>query len=81
MLYSANSKSEIECFKSYLFTKTVRFLLLQCVASQDITREKYKFVPHLGTYDFKYTDDILRKKWNITDEEWLYIDSRIKDIE
>lgn len=81
VLYASNSKSEVENFKSYLFTKTVRFLLLQCVASQDITREKYKFVPHLGTYDIKYTDEILREKWNITSEEWQYIDSRIKDIE
>lgn len=80
-MYASNSKSEVENFKSYLFTKTVRFLLLQCVASQDITREKYKFVPHLGTYDIKYTDEILREKWNITSEEWQYIDFRIKDIE
>lgn len=81
VLYASNDKSEVENFKSYLFTKTVRFLLLQCVASQDITREKYKFVPHLEKYTIKYTDEYLRNMWNITDEEWEYIDSRIKDIE
>lgn len=45
--YSANTLEEIESFKSYLFTKVVRFLLLQAVVSQDVTKKKYCFVPCL----------------------------------
>lgn len=67
-------------FKSYLFTKTVRFLLLQAVVSQDVLRNKYCFVPALEKYDMRFTDEILRKRWNITDKEWEYIDSRINNI-
>ena len=64
-------------FKSYLFTKTIRFLLLQAVVSQDVLRNKYCFVPALEKYDIQFTDDILRERWNITEEEWTYIDSKI----
>ena len=77
---AAESKEEVEAFKTYLFTKTVRFLLLQCVASQDVIRDRYRFVPDLGTYSGVYTDEILCDLWGITEDEWNYIDSRIYNI-
>lgn len=75
-----DTEEEVLNFKSYLFTKTVRFLLLQAVVSQDVLRNKYCFVPALEKYDEEYTDKKLIKRWNITDEEWNYIDSKIKNI-
>lgn len=72
-----DTEEELLNFKSYLFTKTVRFLLLQAVVSQDVLRNKYCFVPALEKYDKYYTDEILRERWQITNEEWEYIDSRI----
>lgn len=80
VLYAADTREEIESFKSYLFTKTVRFLLLQCVVSQDVTREKYRFVPDLGKYSGRYTDEQLCVQWGITPEEWDFIDSKISTI-
>lgn len=80
VLYAADSKDEIESFRSYLFTKTVRFLLLQSVISQDVISDKFRFVPHLGHYEGIYTDEQLRKMWDISDEQWQYIDSRITDV-
>ena len=79
--FASNSEEEVWSFKSYLYCKLPRFLLLQCVVSQDITREKYRFVPALDRYDGEYTDERLRSMWNITDEEWTYIDSRISDVD
>lgn len=76
--YAADTEAEILAFKSYLFTKTVRFLLLQTVVSQDVTRSRFAFIPHLGAYDREYTDDYLRQRWNITNEEWAFIDSKIR---
>lgn len=76
-----NTKEECESFKSYIMTKTVRFLLLQSVISQDVTRENFRFVPDLGEYRGTYTDKQLRELWKITDEEWKYIDSRIHNFE
>jgi site-specific DNA-methyltransferase (adenine-specific) len=76
-----NTEKEVISYKSYLFTKIVRFLLLQAVVSQDVTRQNYIFVPDLGNYNQLYSDELLRKRWNITDEEWNYIDSRIHNYE
>jgi site-specific DNA-methyltransferase (adenine-specific) len=72
------TKSEAEAFRSYLFTKIVRFLLLQTVVSQHVTKEKFIFVPDLGKYEGKYTDKQLGIKWGITNEEWEFVNSRIK---
>jgi site-specific DNA-methyltransferase (adenine-specific) len=74
------TKHEVVSFKSYLFTKIVRFLLLQTVVSQDIPREKFIFIPHLEKYNIEFTDDILRERWKITDDEWSFIDSKIKSL-
>ena len=71
------SEREVNNYKSYIFTKVVRFLLLQTVVSQDVTKKNYCFVPDLISYNKIYTDKDLCKLWNITEAEWLYIDSRI----
>jgi len=71
------TKAEVVSFKSYLFTKTVRFLLLQTVISQDVTKQNFCFVPDLGKYLGEYTDEILRKKWGLSKEDWEFIDSKI----
>lgn len=75
-----DTSDEVEAFKSYLFTKIVRFLLLQAVISQNVTRESFCFVPDLGKYDGVYTDEMLIKRWGITDEEFAFIKSRIRDV-
>lgn len=74
-----SSKSKVESFKSYLLTKTVRFLLLQSVISQDVTKQNFLFVPDIADYEKVYTDEELVRKWSITKEEWQYIDSRISN--
>jgi site-specific DNA-methyltransferase (adenine-specific) len=75
-----DSEEEVLSYKSYLFTKVARFLLLQTVVSQDVTRKKFCFVPDLGTYRGEYTDEMLCKIWGITEDEWAFIDSRISNI-
>ena len=72
-----STKAEVVSFKSYLFTKTVRFLLLQTVISQDVTKQNFCFVPDLGKYEGEYTDEMLRKRWGLSKEEWEFIDSKI----
>lgn len=75
-----STKEEVLSFKSYLFTKIVRFLLLQTVVSQDIPRDKFEFIPYLDKYNQEFTDETLKKRWNITDEEWKFIDAKIRNI-
>lgn len=74
-----NTEKEILSFKSYLFTKIVRFLLLQSVISQHVTRESFCFVPDLGKYEGVYTDEVLMKRWGITQDRFAFIESRIRD--
>ena len=81
VLGSFDSKAEAESYKSYIFTKTVRFLLLQTVVSQHVNRKQFMFIPDLENYAGKYTDKQLCKEWNISDDEWAVIDSRISNIE
>ncbi len=78
--YTAESQEEIESFKSYLYTKIVRFLLLQAVISQHVTRNNFCFVPDISPYKGLYTDDLLRHSWGINEKEWEFIDSKIKSV-
>jgi site-specific DNA-methyltransferase (adenine-specific) len=75
-----STEKEVLSFKSYLFTKIARFLLLQTVVSQHVTKDKFQFIPDLGKYEGEYTDKMLIKRWGITEEEWDFIDSKIKNI-
>ena len=75
-----DTEEETLAYKSYIFTKTVRFLLLQTVVSQNISKKNYCFIPDLGVYKDRYTDEQLCKMWNITDDEFEYIKSRIGEI-
>ncbi len=75
-----STEMEVLSFKSYLFTKIARFLLLQTVVSQHVTKDKFIFIPDLGKYEGEYTDKMLIKRWGITSDEWSFIDSKIKNI-
>lgn len=75
-----DTEEEVLAYKSYIFTKTVRFLLLQTVVSQDVTKKNFCFIPDLVKYEGRYTDKMLCKMWNISEKEWNYIDSRIATI-
>jgi site-specific DNA-methyltransferase (adenine-specific) len=72
-----DSKKHAENFRKYLFCKTIRYLLLPTVVSQDVTRENFLFVPDLITYPDEVSDDYLIKLWDISEEEWKEIDERI----
>ena len=80
ILGAFDTEEEVKSFKSYIFTKTTRFLLLQAVVSQHVTRKNFCFVPDLGNYDGIYTDEMLCKRWGIDLDEWEYIDSKIAAI-
>lgn len=75
-----DSEEEAISFRSYLFTKIVRFLLLQTVVSQHVTKKNFCFVPDLGKYDGTYSDEQLIKMWSITEDEWKFINEKIATI-
>lgn len=71
-------KSENECLNllSYLKTKFTRFLVSQLSFSQDITKDRFAFVP-IQDFSSSWTDEKLYKKYNLTEEEIGFIDSMI----
>lgn len=75
-----DTEAEACAYRSYIFTKCVRFLLLQTVVSQDVTKKNFCFIPDLGHYEGVYSDEILRKLWDIADDEWAFIDSKITSV-
>lgn len=80
ILGAFDSEEEVLSYRTYIYTKTVRFLLLQTVVSQDVTKKNFRFIPDLGHYVGTYDDQILCKKWNIADDEWKMIDARISAV-
>lgn len=82
LIYTADTKDECEYFKSWAYTKFIRFLLslslcgLTGIATSD---EWWRFVPDPGKFDHIFTDEELYKKYNLTDEEINIIESIIKE--
>ncbi len=83
------SKNDAEYFYSYLKTRFVRYLMLQTITSQDISPDKFKFVP---LQDFTSHSDInwsksieeidqqLYRKYSLTPEEIAFIEKTIKPM-
>lgn len=65
---------------SYVSTMTFRFLLLQALTSIHITKESFLFVP-LQDFSHPWTDEMLYKKYGLTDEEIAFIESMIRPME
>ena len=65
---------------NYLKCKFTRFLILQSMTSQDLSPERFRFVP-LQDFSKPWTDEELYKKYNLTAEEIQFIESMIKPME
>jgi site-specific DNA-methyltransferase (adenine-specific) len=65
---------------NYLKSKFLRFLVSQLSFSQDITKERFAFVP-LQDFTTNWTDDKLYKKYGLTAEEIDFIESMIRPMD
>lgn len=74
--------SEKECNNviSYIRTKLFRFLVLLRKSSQNAAKGVYDFVP-MQDFSHPWTDEMLYKKYGITEEEIAFIDSLIRPME
>lgn len=81
ILGAFDTEEELLSYKSYIFTKTVRYLLLQTVVSQDITKKNFCFVPNLEKYNKTYTDEYLYELWGMNEDEIEQIETRIVENE
>ena len=71
---------EAENYMSYLKTNFVRILMLPTLTSQDISADKFQFVP-LQDFSRPWTDADLYAKYHLTDDEIAFIESMIRPME
>jgi len=74
-----NEKEASNCLH-YLRLKFTRFLILQSMTSQDLSPERFQFVP-LQDFTRPWTDADLYAKYGLSDEEIQFIESMIKPME
>jgi len=72
-------ESKAKKLASYLRTRFVRFLVSQLSFSQDIFKEKFLFVPLLDI-DKEWTDDLLYKRYGLTEDEIAFIESMVRPM-
>ncbi len=75
-----DSEEEANNLCSYLKTKFARFLLLQCISSINLSKDKFMFVP-LQDFSKPWTDEELYAKYGLDDEEIAFIESMIRPME
>jgi len=77
---SFSDQKQADNLIGYMKTKFVRFLISQRSFSQDITKDRFAFVPQQD-YSQKWTDEKLYKKYKLSDEEIEFIESMIRPME
>ncbi len=77
---SFNSEKECLNLLSYLKTKFTRFLVSQLSFSQDITKDRFAFVP-IEDFSEPWTDEKLNKKYGLTEDEIAFIESMIRPMD
>lgn len=74
------TKTEAECFYSYVKTRFFRLLCQATIVSPDVSARTFDLVP-IQDFNESWTDEKLYKKYSLTKEEIDYIDSMIRPME
>lgn len=75
-----DTKQETENVITYIKTKFFRFMVLLKKNTQDAPSRVYSFVP-LQDFSHPWTDEMLYKKYDLSEEEIAFIESMIKPME
>lgn len=79
LFFYVGSKEEADSLNSYLRTQFFRFLVSLRKITQHATRSTYTWVPQ-QTWDRKWTDEALYKKYKLTQEDIAFIESRVRPM-
>lgn len=80
MIGPFGTTNECENVMSYIRTKFFRFLVLLRKNTQHATSKVYQFVP-LQDFSHPWTDEMLYKKYSLTEDEIAFIESMIRPME
>ena len=75
-----DNENEANNMLTYLKTKFVRFLIMQMLASMNMSKSTFSFVP-LQDFSKPWTDEELYAKYNLSPEEISFIESMIRPME
>ena len=75
-----DTTNKCENVMSYIRTKFFRFLVLLRKNTQHATSKVYQFVP-LQDFSHTWTDEMLYKKYSLTEDEIAFIESMIRPME
>lgn len=73
-----DTEAEANNYAKYLRTRFVRFLVSLRKSTQHATRDVYSFIPDLPL-DQEWTDAKLYKRYGLTEEEILFIESQVAE--
>ena len=79
MLGVFDTESEAQNLISYVRTHFFRFLVSLKKVTQHTTKKVYSLVP-LQDFSQQWSDELLYKKYGLSDDEIAYIESRIKGM-
>lgn len=74
----ATKQEQINCY-SYMQTKFFKVLLYLGKGSMNVSQEVFKLIP-LQDFSQQWSDELLYKKYGLSDDEIAYIESRIKGM-
>jgi len=77
---SFNTEKEAENVRQYISTKFFRFMVSLIKHTQDGMKKVYTFVP-MQDFNKTWTDEMLYKKYGLTEKEIEHIESMIKPME
>jgi len=80
ILGSYKNRQQADNMVSYLRTKFCRFLVSTILFTQNIAKDRFKFVPNLDMSEL-WTDKTLYKKYRLTKEEIAFIESMVRPME
>lgn len=80
LLSTFNNEKEAINLRDYVKTNFFRFLLSTILLTQNIAKDKFQFVP-LQDFSHPWTDEMLYKKYGLSDEEIAFIESMIRPME
>lgn len=76
---SFDTEEQANNMADYLKTKFVRFLLMQMLASMNMSRNTFSFVP-MQDFNLSWSDDDLYQKYNLSKDEIQLIETTMKPM-
>lgn len=74
------TKIEADCMLGYVKTRFFRYLLSTILLTQNISKDKFQFVP-LQDFSHLWTDEMLYEKYGLDEKEIAFIESMIRPME